>query len=172
MNERLMKAARWVRNKIFKSYTLNNAQYWDRYVLLWKLSGKAKQYHHLGEEWKNEEVFLGLLQKYTSGRSTALEIGCGGGQNNCQSRGIFRTNSCGRCFPPHAATFSKGFREKWQNTISPNRRFHFKRIRRQQHRPRVFARCICSLLQFAGLSLFAGNQARAQTQWHNDYFIL
>jgi len=78
-----------MRNKIFKPYTLNTAQYWDRYALLWKLSGKGKQFHHLGEEWKNEDIFIKLLQKYATGRSKALEIGCGGGKITSKALGLF-----------------------------------------------------------------------------------
>jgi hypothetical protein len=63
MLETLLKVGKWAHNKIINPYKLNNAQYWDRYALRWKLSGAGKQFHRLGEEWKNEEIFVKLLQR-------------------------------------------------------------------------------------------------------------
>ena len=61
-------------------FLVNNAGYWDRYALLWRLTGKCRKYEFLGNEWKGEEIFLQLLEKYSVGRPIALEIGCGGGR--------------------------------------------------------------------------------------------
>jgi SAM-dependent methyltransferase len=80
MSESLLKLAKWLRNRIFKPYTLNNAAYWNNYALLWKLSSKNRIYEYLGGEWKNDEVFLRILRKFATGKSIALEIGCGGGK--------------------------------------------------------------------------------------------
>jgi hypothetical protein len=89
MIETIAKLVYRMRSKIFKPYTLNTAQYWDRYVLFWKLSGKGKQFQHLGEEWKNEDIFVELLQKYAVGQSKALEIGCGGEKITSKALGLF-----------------------------------------------------------------------------------
>jgi len=120
MREILLNTAKWVRNRIFKPYTLNNAKYWDRYALLWKLSGKAKQYDHLGDEWKNEEIFLELLQKYAGGRSTALEIGCGGGKITAKAVGLFEKI--------HATDVSRRMLQLSQKALEKNAKVQFHQI--------------------------------------------
>jgi ubiquinone/menaquinone biosynthesis C-methylase UbiE len=117
MREILLNTAKWVRNRILKPYTLNNAQYWDRYVLLWNLSGK---YDHLGDEWKNEEVFLKLLQKYAAGRSTALEIGCGGGKITAKAAGLFEKI--------HATDVSRRMLQLSQKALEKNAKVQFQQI--------------------------------------------
>lgn len=59
---------------------VNNGAFWDRYVLDWEASEENRALPRVGNEWKNEEIFLSLLKKYSSPERTALEIGCGGGR--------------------------------------------------------------------------------------------
>jgi len=62
------------------SYTINDDFFWDEYVKGWEKSDDTKQLGYLGNEWTNQEIFLSLLEKYSSKEMEALEIGCGGGR--------------------------------------------------------------------------------------------
>jgi 2-polyprenyl-3-methyl-5-hydroxy-6-metoxy-1,4-benzoquinol methylase len=57
---------------------VNNGAYWDNYVRQWEELDENRLLEHVGNEWKNEEIFLSLLEKYASPESSAIEIGCGG----------------------------------------------------------------------------------------------
>ncbi|MDH4328303.1 MAG: class I SAM-dependent methyltransferase [Nitrospira sp.] len=59
---------------------VNNGAFWDAYVHQWEKSEENILLERVGNEWKNEEIFLALLKKNASLDSTALEIGCGGGR--------------------------------------------------------------------------------------------
>ena len=59
---------------------INDGTYWDNYVRQWEELDENRLLEHVGNEWKNEEIFLSLLEKYASPESSALEIGCGGGR--------------------------------------------------------------------------------------------
>lgn len=58
----------------------NNKEFWDVYVRNFINNPNNKKYKLLGNNWKGEDIFLSLLQKYSSHNLTALEIGCGGGR--------------------------------------------------------------------------------------------
>jgi ubiquinone/menaquinone biosynthesis C-methylase UbiE len=62
------------------SYAVNEELYWDQYAKDWETSERNQQFQYVGSEWKHEEVFLSLLQEYSSPEKEALEIGCGGGR--------------------------------------------------------------------------------------------
>lgn len=68
----------WVRPA--QAGQVNDGAFWDEYVRKWERSNQNEGLERVGNEWKNEEIFLGLLEKYASHDSTALEIGCGGGR--------------------------------------------------------------------------------------------
>ena len=68
------------------SYAVNEELFWDQYVKEWEKSDRNNKQPYVGSEWKNEEDFLSLLQKYSSPEKNALEIGCGGGR--IASRGV------------------------------------------------------------------------------------
>ena len=59
---------------------INNGAFWDRYVKSWSDTPEHRGLNFVGDEWKNQNIFLGLLKKYSSSNRTALEIGCGGGR--------------------------------------------------------------------------------------------
>lgn len=59
---------------------VNEELFWDQYVNDWEKSEKNKDVQYLGTEWKYDEDFLSLLQKYACSEKEALEIGCGGGR--------------------------------------------------------------------------------------------
>lgn len=81
MKENLLKQiARGIAKRFSGLFLVNNASYWDRYVLEWKLSGKRKKYGVVGNEWKGEEIFLDILSRFSQDHPTALEIGVGGGE--------------------------------------------------------------------------------------------
>jgi ubiquinone/menaquinone biosynthesis C-methylase UbiE len=67
-------------NRFTPGLFINNGEYWDRYVRLWKLRGGGKQYETVGMEWKGQETFLALLGNNVTKESRVLEIGCGGGR--------------------------------------------------------------------------------------------
>ena len=56
---------------------VNEELFWNQYVNDWEKSEKSKDVLYLGTEWKHEEDFLSLLQKYASSGKEALEIGWG-----------------------------------------------------------------------------------------------
>jgi|GEM_PF-2362734 len=78
--------------KIFQSlsYITNDEVYWDSYVSDWRRSMQGNKLTYLGNEWKNEEIFVSLLQKYSSASSASLEIGCGGGRITSRAAEFFR----------------------------------------------------------------------------------
>ncbi|MCI2425344.1 class I SAM-dependent methyltransferase [Candidatus Acetothermia bacterium] len=87
----------------------NDEVYWDAYVHDWRKSGQASQLDCLGNEWKGEEIFLSLLEKYSSPRSHALEIGCGGGRITSRAAELFQRI--------HAADISSEMLRQCQRTL-------------------------------------------------------
>ncbi len=88
---RLRKVARLARQlKHNLRNTLNDAFYWDEYVKDWEKSGSDNQFKYLGSEWKNEDIFVSLLAKYSSRMKSALEIGCGGGRITARAVELFQ----------------------------------------------------------------------------------
>ena len=76
-------------------YTVNDDAYWDDYVRSWRKDKSNESLRYLGNEWKNEEKFLALLEKYSLPAGTALEIGCGGGRITSRAAGCFgRVHAC------------------------------------------------------------------------------
>jgi ubiquinone/menaquinone biosynthesis C-methylase UbiE len=71
-------------------YAVNEELFWDQYVKDWEKSDRNKSQSYLGTEWKNEEDFLSLLQKYSARDKTALEIGCGGGRITAAGVKLFK----------------------------------------------------------------------------------
>ena len=69
---------------------INNGQHWDEYVREWEKSGETKSLKYLGNEWKGEEIFLSLLEKYALRGQRALEIGCGGGRVTSKGVEVFK----------------------------------------------------------------------------------
>jgi ubiquinone/menaquinone biosynthesis C-methylase UbiE len=59
---------------------INDGAFWDSYVMKWGAAQEHEGLARVGNEWKNEEIFLSLLGKYASAEHNALEIGCGGGR--------------------------------------------------------------------------------------------
>jgi ubiquinone/menaquinone biosynthesis C-methylase UbiE len=78
--------------KIYRSlsYIINDDIYWDSYVTSWKLSSDSRQLQFLGNEWKNEEIFISTLGKYSSHEMKVLEIGAGGGRITSKSAVMFK----------------------------------------------------------------------------------
>lgn len=72
------------------SNTLNDEHFWDSYVSSWENSENKSKYEFLGNEWKHEEKFLEMLEKYSSAHMDALEIGCGGGRITSFAAPLFR----------------------------------------------------------------------------------
>ena len=72
------------------TYLVNNEDYWDEYVENWENSEENKGLRYLGNEWKNEEIFLSLLKKYSNRNYKALEIGCGGGRITSVAINLFK----------------------------------------------------------------------------------
>jgi len=72
------------------NYAVNEELFWDQYVRDWEQSESNKQHQYLGSEWKHEEVFLSLLQKYSSSAKEGLEIGCGGGRITATGVKLFK----------------------------------------------------------------------------------
>jgi ubiquinone/menaquinone biosynthesis C-methylase UbiE len=58
----------------------NNQSFWDNYVQKFETNSNNKKFRLLGHNWKGEQIFLELLQKYSNLNFKALEIGCGGGR--------------------------------------------------------------------------------------------
>jgi ubiquinone/menaquinone biosynthesis C-methylase UbiE len=69
---------------------VNEELFWDRYVHEWETSDKNNDLLYLGTEWKFEEDFLSLLQKYASSEKEAVEIGCGGGRITATGVKLFK----------------------------------------------------------------------------------
>jgi SAM-dependent methyltransferase len=69
---------------------VNEELFWDQYVNDWEKSEKNNNLNYLGTEWKHEEDFLSLLQKYSSSGKEALEIGCGGGRITATGIKLFK----------------------------------------------------------------------------------
>ena len=72
------------------NYAVNEEFFWDQYARDWKKSENLKHGQLVGSEWKNEEDFLGLLEKYAAPDKEALEIGCGGGRITVAGVGLFK----------------------------------------------------------------------------------
>ena len=72
------------------AYAVNEELFWDQYVKDWERSGRNTSEQYLGTEWKYEEDFLSLLQKYSSPEKDALEIGCGGGRITAAGVKLFK----------------------------------------------------------------------------------
>jgi SAM-dependent methyltransferase len=71
------------------NYVVNDDAYWDDYVRNWQKDKRNESLQYLGNEWKNEEQFLTLLQKYSIPGGTALEIGSGGGRITSAAAKLF-----------------------------------------------------------------------------------
>lgn len=69
---------------------INDGAFWDKYVHQWEKAEENKTLECVGHEWKNEEIFLSLLEKYASPQSNALEIGCGGGRITAKAMHWFK----------------------------------------------------------------------------------
>ena len=68
----------------------NEELFWNKYVSNWEKSDKNKNVQYLGTEWKYEEDFVSLLQKYAGSGKEALEIGCGGGRITATGVKLFK----------------------------------------------------------------------------------
>ena len=95
----------------------NEKLFWDHYVKNWEQSEKNKEVKYLGTEWKFDEDFLSLLQKYASFEMEALEIGCGGGRITASGIKLFKH--------VYAADLSSEMLRKCKEAITaPNVSFH------------------------------------------------
>lgn len=72
---RLRRLAAQARHNL--QYTRNDGFYWDQYARE-QIALHPNQV--VGAEWKNEERFVALLEKYATPGTDSLEIGCGGGR--------------------------------------------------------------------------------------------
>ena len=98
------------------NYAAKEDFFWDQYVKDWEKSEKLKG-QHVGSEWKYEEDFLALLQKYAAAEKEALEIGCGGGRITTIGVKLFKH--------VHAADISEEMLRKARETVtSSNVSFH------------------------------------------------
>jgi len=68
----------------------NEELFWNQYVSEWEKSEENKEVRYLGTEWKYEEDFLSLLQKYAGSEKEAIEIGCGGGRITATGVKLFK----------------------------------------------------------------------------------
>jgi ubiquinone/menaquinone biosynthesis C-methylase UbiE len=99
------------------NYAANEEFYWDQFVKDWEKSEKLKKGQVLGSEWKYDEDFLALLQKYATAEKEALEIGCGGGRITATGVKLFRH--------VRAADLSKEMLRKSRKTVTAsNVSFH------------------------------------------------
>jgi ubiquinone/menaquinone biosynthesis C-methylase UbiE len=99
------------------NYGANEEFFWDQYVKDWEKSEKLKNGQHVGSEWKYEEDFLALLQKYAAAEKEALEIGCGGGRITATGVKLFKH--------VHAADLSEEMLRKSRETVTlSNVSFH------------------------------------------------
>jgi ubiquinone/menaquinone biosynthesis C-methylase UbiE len=71
------------------AYVLNDGAYWDAYVKQWEEAPEKGTLGYLGCEWKNQETFSTLLEKYAMPGGNALEIGCGGGRITAEAVRLF-----------------------------------------------------------------------------------
>ena len=85
---KLIHLARDIRSNV--NLAVNEELFWNQYVSDWQKSEKNKNVRYLGTEWKYEEDFLSLLQKYASPEKEALEIGCGGGRITATGVKLFK----------------------------------------------------------------------------------
>lgn len=69
---------------------INDGAFWDEYVRKWEQTDEHNGLERIGNEWKNEEIFLSLLEQYASRDGAALEIGCGGGRVTAHAIRWFR----------------------------------------------------------------------------------
>ena len=83
-----IRQARDIRHNV--NLAVNEELFWNQYVNDWEKSEKSKDVPYLGTEWKHEEDFLSLLQKYASSGKEALEIGCGGGRITATGVKLFK----------------------------------------------------------------------------------
>ena len=96
---------------------VNEEFFWDQYVKDWEKSEELKKGKHVGSEWKYDEDFLALLQKYAAVGKEALEIGCGGGRITVTGARLFKH--------VQAADISEQMLRKCRETVrSPNVSFH------------------------------------------------
>jgi len=72
------------------NYAINEEFFWDQYARDWKKSEDLKDGQLVGSEWKYEEDFLRILEKYAAPDKEALEIGCGGGRITVAGVRLFR----------------------------------------------------------------------------------
>lgn len=75
---KFIRIARDIRHNV--NLAANEELFWDYYVNEWEKTGKSKELPYVGSEFKREESFLLMLEKYSSPEKTALELGCGGGR--------------------------------------------------------------------------------------------
>ena len=85
---KFIRIARDIRHNV--NLAVNEELFWNQYVKEWEKSEKNKDVRYLGTEWKHEEDFLSLLQKYASSEKEALEIGCGGGRITATGVKLFK----------------------------------------------------------------------------------
>jgi ubiquinone/menaquinone biosynthesis C-methylase UbiE len=85
---KFIRIARDIRHNV--NLAANEELFWDHYVNEWEKSGKSKELRYVGSEWKREEDFLSLLQKYSSPKKKALELGCGGGRITATGVKLFK----------------------------------------------------------------------------------
>lgn len=111
----LVRLARQVRHGI--AYTLNDAVYWDRYARNWEEAQENARYRLLGEEWKNHERFVSLLERHAANAETALEIGCGGGKVTAEAARLFRHLDAGD-------VSNEMLRKAREGVTEPNVSFH------------------------------------------------
>ena len=95
-----------------KNYALNDEKKWNRYVIEWEKIPKNKNLSYLGNEWKGEEIFLNLLNKYSDKNIDALEIGCGGGRITATAISLFKH--------VYATDISKEMLRKCKESITTN----------------------------------------------------
>jgi ubiquinone/menaquinone biosynthesis C-methylase UbiE len=85
---KFLRIAKDIRNNV--NLAANEELFWDSYVNEWEKSEKSKELPYVGSEFKREEGFLLLLQKYSSPEKEALELGCGGGRITATGVKLFK----------------------------------------------------------------------------------
>ena len=83
-----MRLVREMRHNV--NLAVNEEFFWDQYVKDWQENQKNRDVQFLGTEWKYEEDFVALLQKYACSEKEALEIGCGGGRITATGIKLFK----------------------------------------------------------------------------------
>jgi ubiquinone/menaquinone biosynthesis C-methylase UbiE len=68
----------------------NNRKFWDKYVKDFESNPENSKYKLLGNNWRGENIFFRLLEKYSNPTFTALEIGCGGGRITDFAKQLFQ----------------------------------------------------------------------------------